>query len=97
MNRRPFIQLLIGIIASIAGLATLNAIRQDRCQDAGGQWIAGTRSCMGPAGQLPVARGSDVLAAIVLGVLLAFMLYRASTFTSRRAARDGASGDRTLR
>jgi hypothetical protein len=87
MNRRSLIQLLIGIIATVAGLAALNAIRQDRCLDAGGQWVANARSCVGPDGPLTVARGSDVLAAIVIGVLLAFMLHRASTFARRRSSR----------
>ena len=90
MNRNSVIQLLIGIIATMAGLAALNAVRQDRCLDAGGQWMAATRSCAGPDGPLAVARGSDVIAAIVIGVLLAFMLYRASTFARRRASRPSA-------
>ena len=83
MNRRSLIQLLIGIIATTAGLAALNAVRHDRCLDARGQWMAATRSCVGPAGPLSVARGSDVIVAIGIGVLLAFMLYRASTFARR--------------
>lgn len=90
MNRRSLIQLLIGIIATMAGLAALNAVRQDRCLDAGGQWTAATRACVGPDGPLSVARGSDVIVAIAIGVLLAFMLYRASTFARRRAARPSA-------
>ena len=87
MNRQSLIQLLIGVIAAMAGLAALNAIRQDRCVDAGGQWMAAARSCAGPNGPLSVSRGSDVIAAIVIGVLLAFMLHRASTFARRRSSR----------
>lgn len=90
MNRRSLIQLLIGVIATMAGLAALNAIRQDRCLDAGGQWMAAARSCVGPGGPLSVARGSDVIAAIVIAVLLAFMLQRASMFARRRASRPSA-------
>jgi hypothetical protein len=90
MNRRSLIQLLIGIIATIAGLAALNAIRQDRCLDAGGRWMAAARSCVGPSGPLSVSRGTDVIAAIVIGVLLAFMLMRASTFARRRASGPSA-------
>ena len=90
MNRRSLIQLLIGIIAAIASLVAVNAVRQDRCLDAGGQWIAAARTCVGPAGPVSVARGSDVIAAIVVGVLFAFVLYRASTFASRRASRPSA-------
>lgn len=90
MNRQSLIQLLIGVIATIAGLAVLTAIRQDRCLDAGGQWMAGTRSCVGLEGPLAVGRGYDVFAAIGVGLLLAFMLYRASTFAHHRASRPSA-------
>ncbi len=90
MNRRSLIQLLIGIIAAMVSLTALNAVRQDRCLDAGGQWAAATRSCTGPSGPLSVARGFDVIAAIVVGVLLAFMLHRISTFASQRASRPPA-------
>ena len=84
-SRRSLIQLLIGVIAALTSLAALNAVRQDRCLDAGGRWTAATRSCAGPDGPLSVARGSDLLAALVIGILLAFMLYRASMFARRRS------------
>jgi hypothetical protein len=87
MNRRSFIQLLIGVIASLGGLSVLTFVRQDRCLDAGGQWAAATRTCAGAAGPIDVARASDFVLALGVGVLLAFMLYRASTFASRRASR----------
>ena len=83
MNRQSLIQLLIGIIAALTTLAALNAVRQDRCLDAGGQWVAATRACIGPEGPLQVARGSDFVVAVVIGILLAFMLHRASTFARR--------------
>lgn len=87
MNRRSLVQLLIGAIATIGALMTLNGIRQDRCLDAGGQWLAVGRTCTGPNGPLPVGRASDVVAAIVVGALLAFMLHRASTFAHRGTTR----------
>ena len=43
MNRHSLIQLLIGVIAAVAGLTTMIFIRQDRCLDAGGAWSAQTR------------------------------------------------------
>ena len=86
MNRQSLIQLLIGVIATVTALGALNVVRQNRCIDAGGQWTVGTRSCMGPDGPLSVAQGSDVLTALVVGLLLAFMLHRASTFARRRAS-----------
>lgn len=91
MNRRSLIQLLIGVIAAIAGLAALTVVRQDRCLDAGGQWMAATRSCAGPDGPLVVTRGYDVFAAIGIGVLLASMLYRVFTIARRKASRPSAS------
>ncbi len=87
MNRRSLIQILIGVIASLAALTIVTAVREDRCLDAGGKWIAATRACVGPEGPLPVSRASDVILAIVIGVVLAFMLYRASTFASARSSR----------
>ena len=88
MNRRSLIQLLIGVIAAVAGLATMMLVRQDRCLEAGGSWSAQTRVCLGPDGPLIVARASDVSVAIGIGLLVAFMLYRASTFAERRSQRS---------
>ena len=85
MNRHSLIQLLIGVIAAVAGLTTMILIRQDRCLDAGGSWSAQTRVCLGPDGPLSVARVSDVTMALGVGLLMAFMLHRASTFANRRA------------
>ena len=90
MNRRSLIQLLIGVIAAVAGLTAMILVRQDRCLDAGGSWNAATRVCLGPNGPLAVARGSDVTVAIGIGLLVAFMLYRVSTFADRRVPRPSA-------
>jgi hypothetical protein len=84
MNRRSVIQLLIGVIAAVGGLGALTVIRQNRCVDAGGQWSMTQRSCTGSSGPIPVERWSDVTIALVIGLLLAVMLYRASTFANRR-------------
>ena len=90
MNRRSLIQLLIGVIAAVAGLAIMVLLRRDRCLDAGGSWNATTRVCLGPDGPLAVARASDVTVAILIGLLVAFMLHRVSTFANRHAARPSA-------
>ena len=90
MNRRSLIQLLIGVIAAVAGLGTMVLVRQDRCLGAGGSWSIETRVCLGPQGPLVVARGSDVTVAIGIGLLVAFMLHRASTFADRHARRPSA-------
>ena len=87
MTRRSLIQLLIGVISAIAGLAAMNAFRQDRCLDAGAQWNAATRACVGADGPLALGRSSDVIVAIGIAIVVAFMLYRASTFAGRRSSR----------
>ena len=84
MNRRSIIQLLIGVIAALGGLGALTVIRQNRCLDAGGQWSVVQRSCTGPSGPILVDRWSDITVALIVGLLLAVMLYRASTYANRR-------------
>jgi hypothetical protein len=90
MNRRSLIQLLIGVIAAVAGLTTMILVRQDRCLDAGGSWSATTRVCLGPDGPVAVAQASDMIVAVFIGLLVAFMLHRASTFANRHAPRPPA-------
>ena len=84
MNRRSIIQLLIGVIAALGGLGALTVVRQNRCVGAGGQWSIVQRVCTGPDGPIPVERWSDITVALVVGLLLAVMLYRASTWANRR-------------
>ena len=90
MNRRSLIQLLIGVIGAVAGLTTMNLVRQDRCLDARGSWSAATRVCLGPDGPVAVAQASDMAVAVLIGLLVAFMLHRASTFANRHAPRPPA-------
>ena len=84
MNRRSLIQLLIGVMATVAGLAAMTLVRQNRCLEAGGAWTIDERICRGPDGPIVVAQATDILLGVVIGLLLAFMLYRASTFATRR-------------
>ena len=86
MNRRSLIQILIGAIATLGSLAALMVVRQNRCVAAGGQWSVAERVCTGPTGPIAVAEPADFAVALVVGALLAFMLYRASTFATRRAS-----------
>jgi hypothetical protein len=85
MNRRSIIQLLIGILASLAGLGVLTVVRQKRCIAEGGTWAGVSRICTGPSGPIDVSRASDVVMALGIALLVAFMLYRASTFASRQS------------
>ena len=86
MNRRSLIQVLIGAIATLGSLGALMVVRQNRCVAAGGQWSVTERTCAGPNGPIAVAEPADLTVALVVGALLAFMLYRASTFATRRAS-----------
>lgn len=86
MNRRSLIQILIGAIATLGSLGALMVVRQNRCIAAGGQWSVVERTCAGPNGPIAVSQPADFTVALVVGVLLAFMLYRASTFATRRGA-----------
>ena len=86
MNRRSLIQILIGVIATLASLGSLMVVRQNRCVAAGGQWSVAERTCAGPNGPIAVAQPADFAVAIAVGALLAFMLYRLSTFATRRAS-----------
>jgi len=86
MNRRSLSQILIGVIATLGSLCALMAVRQNRCVAAGGRWSVADRTCVGPDGPIAVAQPADFAVALVVGALLAFMLYRASTFAARRSA-----------
>jgi len=86
MNRRSLIKILIGAIATLGSLGALMVVRQNRCVAAGGQWSVAERTCAGPNGPITVAQPADFALALVVGALLAFMLYRASTFATRRAS-----------
>lgn len=79
MNRQAIAQVLIGIIAAVAGLWTATWIRMSRCLDAGNRWDAVTRSCTpAPGGAaestLQMVGAYAVGAAVALA--LAVMLWR---------------------
>lgn len=81
MTRRSLIAMLIGILASIAGLLAATRLRADRCLDGGGQWDDARRACRAAAvpetaGQLASAYAVGALVALVAG----FMLWRLSRY-----------------
>jgi hypothetical protein len=63
------------------------SIRHGRCVAGNAQWIPGSQTCMTPSGPLDVARSYDMILGLVVGLLLAFMMHRASTFAARRRVR----------
>jgi hypothetical protein len=87
LNRRSLMQLIIGMIAAFAGMMSVMVLRQQRCMEAGGQWTGMGQRCLSAGGPIPVDRGVDFMAGLGVGLLVAFMLYRASTFAARRRSR----------
>lgn len=86
--RRTAIPLVIGIISSLVAFSAVGWLRRDRCLDAGGTYDAATRRCLMADGvTMDVAYAGDMMAGLVVGAALALMLYRATTFASRRARR----------
>jgi hypothetical protein len=86
--RRTAIPLIIGIISSLVGFSAVGGLRRDRCLDASGTYDTATRRCLMADGvTMDVAYAGDLMAGLVVGAALALMLYRATTFASRRAGR----------
>jgi len=86
--RRRLAVLVIGIAATLMALTVATWRRQDACLDAGGRWLAATRTCEAAAGA--TGPGSDVrgyLVGAVAGALVGFVLWRAFGFFVARAAR----------
>lgn len=88
IKRSSFIPLLIGVIAALVGLTSVSWLRQGRCIGAGGQWIGNMQQCKTASGPLDVARFSDQIAGLAVGLILAFMLHRGSTFFRSRRVRQ---------
>ncbi len=84
--RRSAIPLVIGIISSLVAFSVVGWLRRDRCADAGGSYDLASRRCLMPDGvTMDVAYAGDLMGGLVVGVALALMLYRATTFAARRA------------
>lgn len=79
MNRRSLITMLIGVLASIAGLLAATRLRAGRCLERGGQWDDARRACRVAAGVAPETT-AQVASAYLVGLLVAvvagFMLWR---------------------
>jgi hypothetical protein len=88
MNRRTLIPLFVGLLAALAGFATVAYLRQGRCVGAGGRWEATSRHCTLPAGSsVTVAHLSDLIAGAAVAIVLAFMLFRMTTLAASRSSR----------
>jgi hypothetical protein len=87
MNRRSIIVVLIGMIAGIAGFASVAYLRQRRCVGASGTWDNAVRRCTLPDGMVTeVARTSDIVVGSLIALALGFMLFRMFLFAIGRMA-----------
>ncbi len=85
--RRQAATLLVGAMAMLTALLVVTLVRQDRCLDAGGRWIAATRTCESlPDGAAPLSSGWAWGLGLVAGVVTAVVLWRAFDFFAARAA-----------
>lgn len=86
--RQSVITILIGAIASLVGFTVIDYLRGDRCADMGGRWVATSRTCELPTGEM-VGTGNltiftlGAVAALAVGVLL----YRTMLFVTGRMKR----------
>jgi hypothetical protein len=86
MNRRALINVLIGVAAALSALMAVTALRQRRCEDDGALWENAGRTCRLNGATIDVAGGADLLIGAGVGLAVAFMLFRMSTFAlSRRS------------
>ena len=95
MNRQSIIVIIIGAIATLCGLATVDYFRRRRCGELEGTWTASLRECRLETGEAvgTLTAGSAILG-VVLAVAVAFTLYRAYLFATGRVRRDGSLGER---
>ena len=87
MNRRSLILLLIGVIASLAGMLAATRIRTGRCAALGGRWSDVERACQVAAGAPGESAGqitSAYLLGLVIAVVVGFMLWRMFLFVTGR-------------
>ena len=87
MNRRSIILLLMGVIASLAGMLGAMRIRARRCASLGGTWDDVERACRVAAGAPGETAGqitSAYLLGFVLAAVVAFMLWRMFLFVTGR-------------
>lgn len=83
--RRTAIPLIIGIISSLVAFSAVGWLRRDRCLDAGGSYDIASRRCLMADGvTVDVGHAGDLMAGLLVGTALALMLYRATTFATRR-------------
>lgn len=84
--RRQLALILVGVAAAVVALSVATWLLGDACLDAGGRWLAATRSCDAAAVDR-AARVRAHAAGVVAGVLAATVLWRTFTFFGSRAGR----------
>jgi hypothetical protein len=88
MNRQSVIIILIGALATFAGLATTDLLRDRRCVDLQGIWNVAARECVLASGNSANTWNlTIVLAGILIAAGVGFMLYRGYLYATGRARR----------
>ena len=85
--RRQLALVVIGVAAALVALLVATWLRQDACLEAGGRWLAATRTCelangaVGPG----LSAGRAYAVGAIVGVLAATVLWRTFTFFASRS------------
>lgn len=90
-DRRPLINLLIGVISGLVGFAVVAWLRQRRCGELGGSWDDVGRRCAlatGDAGA--VNQFSDIAVGLAIAAFVAFMCFRIFLYATGQGPRPRA-------
>ena len=89
-TRRGLAAMLSGVAGAIVALTVASFLRQHACLDAGGRWVAATRTCELAAGAAPPTGATRAyLLGAVVGIVAAALLWRTYTFFVARATSRG--------
>ncbi|MHB1222683.1 MAG: hypothetical protein ACYC2G_01350 [Gemmatimonadaceae bacterium] len=87
-TRRRLATLLVGAMAMLTALLVASMVRQERCLDAGGRWLAATRDCELPVDSVvPPSSVWPWALGLAAGLLTAAVMWRAYTYFATSAAR----------
>lgn len=76
-DRRPLINLLIGVISGLVGFAVVAWLRQRRCGELGGAWDDVARQCALATGAIgDVSQLGDIAIGLAIAGVVAFMCFR---------------------
>lgn len=89
--RRRLATILVGAMAMLTALLVATMIRQNRCAEAGGEWLAATRQCQLPSGGGSPSSGWAWALGVLAGLAVAVVMWRTYAFFLAGAARRAAA------